>query len=120
MLAVLPEPVLERLARGSQVRQLADGEVVFREGEVGDRFYVIERGRVDVTIRDEFVRSETAGDSFGEIALLRDVPRTATVTAATDTVVRSIDRDLFLPAVTGHGAATERAEQLVTWRLGIV
>ena len=73
-----------------------------------------------MTIRDEFVRSETAGDSFGEIALLRDVPRTATVTAATDTVVRSIDRDLFLPAVTGHGAATERAEQLVTWRLGIV
>ncbi|MFN8022911.1 MAG: MFS transporter [Acidimicrobiales bacterium] len=120
MLAALPEPVLERLARGSEQVRVPAGEVVFREGQAGDRFYVIESGRVDVAIRDQFVRSQTAGESFGEIALLRDVPRTATITAASDTVLRSIDRDLFLPAVTGHGASSEQAEHVVTWRLGIV
>ncbi|CAB4597523.1 MAG: cyclic nucleotide-binding domain-containing protein [Actinobacteria bacterium] len=77
-------------------------------------------GRVDVSIRGEHVRTRLAGESFGEIALLRDIPRTATITTANDVTLRSIDRDLFLPAVTGNGESTSHAEQVVSWRLGIV
>lgn len=120
MLAMLPESLLERLAKGSEVVTVPAGHDVFREGDPGDRFYVIESGRVDVSIRGEYVRTQLAGESFGEIALLRDIPRTATVTAANDVVLRSIDRDLFLPAVTGHGEALSQAEQVVSWRLGIL
>jgi MFS family permease len=120
MLSVLPESVLERLAKGSEVVTVPAGTDVFREGDAGDRFYVIESGRVDVSIRGEHVRTQLAGECFGEIALLRDIPRTATITAANDVTLRSIDRDLFLPAVTGNGESMSQAEQVVTWRLGIV
>lgn len=77
-------------------------------------------GRGDVSIRGEHVRTRLAGESFGEIALLRDIPRTATITTANDVTLRSIDRDLFLPAVTGNGESMSHAEQVVSWRLGIV
>lgn len=119
MFAVLPEQAIERLAQAAEKVAVPSGRVVFREGEPGDRFYVVESGRVDVTIRDEFVRSLGHGASFGEIALLRDIPRTATVTAAGDTVLRAIDRDTFIAVVTGHGDAAAQADQVVTWRLGI-
>jgi CRP-like cAMP-binding protein len=93
--------------------------VVFSEGQHGDRFYVIESGTADVTIRGEYVRTLSAGGSFGEIALLRDIPRTATITATTDLVTRVIDRRHFLPAVTGHGDAADEAE-LVVGRLLLI
>ena len=119
MFAVLPEQAIERLAQAAAKVSVSAGDVVFREGEPGDRFYVVESGRVDVTIRDEFVRPLGPGESFGEIALLRDIPRTATVTATADTVLRAIDRDTFIAVVTGHGDAAAQADQVVTWRLGI-
>ncbi|MCX6522449.1 MAG: MFS transporter [Actinobacteria bacterium] len=119
MFAVLPEQAIERLAQAAEKVAVPSGRMVFGEGEPGDRFYVVESGRVDVTIRDEFVRSLGHGESFGEIALLRDIPRTATVTAAGDTVLRAIDRDTFIAVVTGHGDAAAQADQVVTWRLGI-
>jgi CRP-like cAMP-binding protein len=53
------------------------------------------------------------GDAFGEIALLRDVPRTATVTATSTLVMRAIERDAFLSSVTGHGEASDEAERVV-------
>ena len=104
-LAVLPPPVLERLAQSLVPRTVAPGDDVFREGDPGDMFWVIERGQAVVTSGGRFLRELTAGDSFGEIALLRDVPRTATVTAANDTelVLQGIERDDFIAAVTGHG-----------------
>jgi len=122
MLDVLPDRVIERLARTSKLVTIAAGEVVFHEGDEGDRFFIIERGTVDVTIRGEFVRSMTIGESFGEIALIRDVPRTATVTvsAAGDLVARSIDRRHFIPAVTGHGEAAEQADTVVTKLLDVI
>jgi MFS family permease len=119
MLGVLPEVVLERLARVSELVRIPAGRTVFTEGDPGDRFYVIESGTVDVSIRGDFVRSLGPGDSFGEIALLRDIPRTATVIATTDLVLRAIDRGDFLPAVTGHGDAVEQAELVVTHLLVI-
>ncbi len=113
MLAVLPEHTLERLARTSTVVEVAGGSAVFRAGEVGDRFYIVEDGTADVVIDDEVVASLAAGDFFGEIALLRDVPRTATVLATGDLRVRAIDRRHFLPAVTGHAEASEQADLVV-------
>jgi MFS family permease len=119
MFAVLPEQAIERLAQAAQKLAVPQGREVFHEGEPGDRFYVVESGRVDVSIRGEFVRSLGVGESFGEIALLRDIPRTATVRAAADTVLRAIERDTFIAVVTGHGDAAAQADQVVTWRLGI-
>jgi MFS family permease len=113
LLGVLPEPVLEFLAGSAAITTARAGEAVVREGEVGDRFYVIESGEVEI-----LGRTFGPGESFGEIALLRDVPRTATVTAVTDVRLVTLERDIFVPAVTGHGPAHATAEQIVAERLG--
>jgi CRP-like cAMP-binding protein len=113
MLAVLPEHTMERLARTSTVVDVPGGSTVFRAGEIGDRFYIVERGTADVLVDGTIVASVGEGDSFGEIALLRDVPRTATVLATENLRLRAIDRRHFLPAVTGHAEASEQAELVV-------
>jgi CRP-like cAMP-binding protein len=95
------------------------GQAVVREGQAGDRFYVIAEGEFDVSCLGGSFPSLADGDVFGEIALLRDVPRTATVTARTDGRVFALDRDAFLTAVGGHRfsahtvdtIASERAER---------
>ena len=84
MLAVLPEHVIERLARYVGVVTVRAGAQVFAEGDHGDRFYVIESGVALVSKSGQPVAELDGGRSFGEIALLRDVPRTATVAAVTD------------------------------------
>jgi CRP-like cAMP-binding protein len=89
------------------------GASVFLEGDHGDRFYVIESGTAVVSKSGLPVAELGVGESFGEIALLRDVPRTATVTAVSDLTARAIDRRHFLPAVTGHADASEQAELVV-------
>ena len=93
------------------------GQAVVREGDVADRFYVIAEGEVEVSHGDLVIRRETAGDFFGEIGLLRNVPRTATVTAVTDVKLWALDRDDFLGAVTGTGAARVAAEDIVSRRI---
>jgi MFS family permease len=113
MLSALPENVLERLARGSKSVSIDSGESVFREGDAGDLYYIIESGAAEVFIGGEYVRTLAEGDAFGEIALLRDVPRTATVTATSTLVMRAIERDAFLSSVTGHGEASDEAERVV-------
>jgi MFS family permease len=113
LLGVLPEHVLEFLASSAATVAVADGETVFREGDHGDRFYVIARGEVEI-----LGRRFGPGESFGEIALLKDVPRTATVTAVSGVVLVSLERDVFVSAVTGHGPAHASAEELVAERLG--
>jgi MFS family permease len=113
LLGVLPEAVLEFLAASSVPFTAGKGETIVREGETGDRFYVIESGEVEI-----LGRTFGPGESFGEIALLRDVPRTASVTAVTDVSLVTLERDVFVSAVTGHGPAHATAEQLVAERLG--
>jgi len=111
--APLAEPLLEHLAASLDEVRVAAGATIIREGEPGDRFYVIGEGEVEVA-----GRRFGPGESFGEIALLRDVPRTATVTAATDVVLQSLDRAEFLAAVTGHERARAAADEVVAARLG--
>lgn len=114
MLEVLPQQTLERLARSLASMSVPTGGVVFREGDRGDRFWIIERGRVEVTQDGRTLRELGPGDSFGEIALLRDIPRTATVTALTDLELKGLEREEFLDAVTAHGEALDQAEQVVS------
>ena len=119
ILSPLPDRVLERLARRSTTISVPSGQAVMREGDAGDQFFIIETGTVDVTIRGGFVRLLTAGDSFGEIALLRDIPRTATVTATSDLTMRTIAREEFLSAVTGDGESSNQADLVVSRLLTI-
>jgi MFS family permease len=113
MFAELPEPVLERLASSAtSISVAADGIVVSR-GEVGNHFYAIASGKVAVELEDGTTRELGAGDSFGEIALLRDVPRTATVRALEPLQLFALERDEFLLAVTGHAPTLASAENMV-------
>jgi MFS family permease len=117
--APLSPPVLEGLAARLVPVHAAAGEAIVREGEIGDRFYVISSGEVEVSIGGEERAAQGPGDHFGEIALLRDVPRTATVTARTDTDLLALEREDFLAAVTGHAASAEAADMVVGARLGV-
>lgn len=112
-LAPLPELSLEHLARSLVEVVSPPGTVVIREGEPGDRFYVIGAGEVEIG-GTRF----GPGEGFGEIALLQDVPRTATVTAVTEVTLYSLERDEFIAAVTGHEPANAAAAAVVAARLG--
>jgi MFS family permease len=116
----LPAPSLERLA--SQLRPIAvtAGAVVVRQGDHGDRFYVVEAGRLRVSVDGSAGRELGPGDSFGEVALLRDVPRTATVQAETEVRLQALERDDFLEAVTGHPPSARAADAVVGARLGLM
>ena len=107
LLAVLPPRVVERLALDADPVVVQPGEEVVAEGDPGDRFFVIAQGRVEVTRGDELLRELGPGEWFGELALLRDVPRTASVTAATAVSLWAVERNSFLTAV---GAATRSRE----------
>jgi MFS family permease len=92
------------------------GATLIRQGDVGDRFYVLAEGRVRIERDGVLLRENGPGDYFGEIALLRDVLRTATVTALTPLRVIAIERDRFLEAVTGHSQSRAYAEAVVAAR----
>jgi CRP-like cAMP-binding protein len=88
------------------------GTPIIREGEPGDRFYIIDTGTVQVLQRGRPIRTLGPGQSFGQIALLHDVPRTATVVATTDADLWMLDRDAFLFAVVGSSRAATAAHNL--------
>ena len=120
LLGFLPEPTLDALARALVRVEVAAGETFIREGDPGDLFYVIESGTVEVTKEGRHVADLGPGDYVGEIALLHDVPRTASVRATADAVLQSLDRETFIPAVTGQGAFKEAAEVAITTRLAML
>lgn len=113
LLAALPEPVLERLAREAAPVRVQAGIPIVREGEPGDRFYVVRTGQVSI-----LGRTFGPGESFGEIALLRDVPRTATAVAVTDVELVALEREPFVAAVTGHAPSASAADTVIAARLG--
>jgi MFS family permease len=115
----LSAPVLERLASQLEAVTVGPGTEVIRQGEHGDRFYVVESGRLSVSVDGEPAGEVGPGDFFGEIALLRDVPRTASVTAETDARLQALGRDPFLEAVTGNPPSARAADAIVGARLAI-
>lgn len=108
--APLPVDALEGVCRSLVAVHAAPGQEVISEGEPGVRFYLIDRGEVEVIENDVFRRNQGEGECFGEIALLRDVPRTATVRAVRETRLLALDRDHFIEAVTGHRRSHQSAE----------
>ena len=102
MFGPLSATVLERLVTSSTTIEVDAGRTIVTAGEIGDRFYVILAGDVEVVTPAGGRRQLSSGDSFGEIALLRDIPRTATVTALTPTELLALDRGAFLEALTGQ------------------
>jgi hypothetical protein len=116
--APLSPATIEHLAAKLERRAYAPGTVIFRQGDAGDKFYVVEDGRVRVEIDGQQVNDLWPGEAFGEIALLRDVPRTATVTTEEQTGVLSLDREEFIAAVTGHSTSRDAADSVIAQRLG--
>jgi MFS family permease len=117
MFAQLPEQVLERLAAGATAVDADAGRTVVSQGEAGHHFYVVAAGRAAVEVDGATVRELGPGDFFGEIALLRDVPRTATVRAVEPLRLYAIARDDFVGAVTGHAPTLAAAELVMAGRL---
>jgi len=115
--APLPGTTLEHLAGRLVPMRLEPGTIIVREGDSGDRFYIVAEGAVEVSQIGAVVSELESGGYFGEIALIRDIPRTATVTARTDVVLYALDREDFLAAVTGHPQAAEAAETVMSARL---
>jgi len=113
----MPQAAIESLARSLVDEAAVAGSAIVREGESSDRFLVIRSGRVEVTQDGRHVRFEGPGEFFGEIGLLRDVPRTATVTAVEDTELWSLAREPFLEAVSGTDEAFTAADEIVSRRL---
>lgn len=109
----LPVATLERLSHDMTEVGASAGEEVIVQGDVGDCFYLIEAGEVEVFENGDFRRTEGPGESFGEIALLRDVPRTATVRAKVATRLLRLERDQFIAAVTGHRRSSQAAHGVV-------
>jgi MFS family permease len=118
MFAVLPPPQLEQVAAAFEPLPVVPaGAAVITEGEPGDRYLVIVSGTAEVSRRGRHVARLGPGAGFGEIALLRDVPRTATVRAVDDLELLALARAPFLLAVTGSDASRRRADDTVESRL---
>jgi Cyclic nucleotide-binding domain len=116
LFAPLPLTAIDRLAESLVPTALEPGEVAMREGETGEHYLLIEEGEVDVTTDGHLLRTCGPGDGVGEIALIRRIPRTATVTARTRVKGYTIDAESFLLAVAGPAAAA-MAETIVSTRL---
>jgi MFS family permease len=108
---------LEGIARQLDPVVAAPGTAVVKEGELGDRFYVVADGQLDVMRGDARLARLRRGDGFGEIALVLDVPRTATVTARTDALLYALKKDRFLECLAIHPASSREAQRLVDERL---
>jgi MFS family permease len=115
--APLPGTSIEHLAGRLTPLRVDAGTVIMKQGDPGDRFYVVAEGELDVSEEGRSISALETGDYFGEIALLRDMPRTATVTARTPVVLYALEREDFLAAVTGHPPSAEAAETVISARL---
>ena len=119
MFAALSLAAKEQLAQSLVPVRVPGGGEVIAEGDVGDRFYIVGGGRLEVTSAGRHLRDLVPGDSFGEIALLRDVPRTATVRAADAAELYALERSDFIDAVTSHAVGRAAGEDVVRERLAM-
>jgi Cyclic nucleotide-binding domain len=117
LFAPLPIAMQENIALRLTERSYSAGDPIVTQGEVGDSFFVIADGEVEVQVDGAVRRSQHVGDFFGEIALLRNVPRTASVSAVGPVSVLVIHRDEFLAGVAGHPRSAAEAETVVGHRL---
>jgi MFS family permease len=106
----------ERLAASLVPLFVRPGELVIRAGDAGDRFYIVDDGELDIDAGGLHSTVRRA-DYFGEIALLRDIPRTASVAAIVDSHLFALQRDDFLAAVTGHSVAHATGQAVAEARL---
>jgi CRP-like cAMP-binding protein len=120
MFGPLPLATIENVSRRVDTIEVHAGETVIREGDYGDRFYVVAEGLLDVSCERGAFPPVGIGDSFGEIALLGDVRRTATVTARNDCLLYALDRESFLCAVSSHTSAASAARAVASARLAKV
>jgi MFS family permease len=119
MFAPLPLAAKEHMAAALKPVPVSRGDAVIKVGQPGDRFFIVGEGEFEVEAQEQEVHARAGvGDHFGEIALLRNVPRTATVTALADSKLYALERDDFLAAVTGHPGAHAAGEAVVEERLG--
>jgi MFS family permease len=117
MFTPLPMAAKEQVARSLIPVEHSAGDEIVREGEVGDRFYIVVRGQAEVTSDGRRLGDRGPGDYFGEIALLRDIPRTATVTAIDEMELYALERGAFIDAATGHAAGRQAGEEVVREQL---
>jgi MFS family permease len=120
LFAPLSPAALEHLASSLVPVHAEAGDRIVQEGEPGDRFYILRDGEADVLAAGRQIGTLEPGGYFGEIALLRSVPRTATVRATTVAELYALERDEFIATVTGHPASAEAADAVVAARLGRV
>jgi Cyclic nucleotide-binding domain/Major Facilitator Superfamily len=116
--APLPLATAEGLARRLVPLEVPAGAEVITQGDPGDRFYLIADGEVEIIENGVFRRRQGPGESFGEIALLHDIARTATVRAIEATRLLTLDRDPFLISVTGHADSHDAAVDVAERFLG--
>jgi WS/DGAT/MGAT family acyltransferase len=116
--APLDDDMQEDLASKMSERKVKSGETLAEQGEPGDLFFLIVEGKFDVSADGTTLRELGPGESFGEIALLRDTERTATVTASSTGVVMVLSRDAFLEAVAADPTSMVVAEAIINTRLG--
>ncbi len=112
----LPVPAIEGIAQNASDVSVPAGQVIVVQAQPGDRYYAIADGTVEVLRDDVYVNTLGRGEGFGEIALVHEVPRTATVRAVTETRLIAIEREPFLVALTGHTPTRERVEQVAAER----
>ena len=115
--APVPLAELETLAQRAVPVVVGAGETLFAQGDAGDRFYVVDSGRLEIVRNGLACAVDEPGDCFGETALLRDCPRNATVRALDDARLYALDRSAFLTVVTGHPHAKRAADRIVTLQL---
>ena len=114
----LERPLLETLSGQFTREVVAGGTVILRAGDSGEHFFIIESGSVQaIDPQGGLVNQMGPGDCFGEIALLKDVPRTLTVAAAQDTVLHMLKREDFLAATSRYSGFEERMDALASVRL---
>ena len=116
--APLSAPSIEAVARELEPVRVAAGTRVICEGDPGDRFYAVGDGELDVSRDGTHLARIGRGHGFGEVALIRDVPRTASVTAVTDSLLYGLDGELFVETVTGNAGAGRAVGQVVDGHLG--